>query len=448
MASLDVFIVNVAFPDIARDFSGASLSNLSWVLNAYAIAFAALLVPAGRIADRVGRKRVFISGLLVFAGASLLCAAASSIEMLVAARGLQGIGGALMLPPTLGLILPAFPPAQRPTAIGIWSAVAGIAAGLGPALGAFLIPLSWRWIFIVNVPVALVAALLALRVLEEAREPERERPDLLGAVLLAAAIALLVLGIVKGHEWGWESPRVLASFAAAAALVTRFVLRSARHPAPVIELPLLRIRSFALANLATVVFMTGFGAMLVANILLLTEVWRYSPLQAGLAFTPGPAAAAFAAAASGRLGPRLGPGRVAVAGSLLFALGYGYALASVGDQREFLASFMPAFAVSGFGVGMVLGTLPAVIAATLPPARLATGTAVFSMARQLGTAIGVAVVVALIGDSTGGDLLAGLRRGWWFSLAAGLLTAALALSLGPDAASRQSGVELAPQRAT
>src|SRR5215469_1787373 len=172
MASLDLFIVNIAFPDLAADFSGASLPSLSWVLNAYAIVFAALLVPAGRVADRVGRKRIFVSGLLVFAAASALCALAPSVGFLVAARVLQASGGAMMIPATLGLILPAFPLAQRTLAIGIWSAVGGVAAALGPPIGGLLVQLSWRWIFVVNVPIGILTALLALRVLDEVREPE------------------------------------------------------------------------------------------------------------------------------------------------------------------------------------------------------------------------------------------------------------------------------------
>ncbi len=220
------------------------------MLNAYAIVFAALLVPAGRIADRVGRKRVFVSGLLLFAAASALCAVAPSIAVLVAARVLQAAGGAMMLPTTLGLILPAFPVEQRTLAIGIWSAVGGVAAALGPPIGGLLVQLSWRWIFVVNVPIGVVTAIVAVRSLDEVREPDDGRPDLLGAAELALGIALLTLGIVKGPEWGWADPRALGSFAAAVVLVAAFVRRSAHHHAPVIELPLLRVRSFALANLA------------------------------------------------------------------------------------------------------------------------------------------------------------------------------------------------------
>jgi EmrB/QacA subfamily drug resistance transporter len=431
MASLDLFIVNIAFPDLARSFDGASLTSLSWVLNAYTIVFAALLVPAGRIADRVGRKRVFLLGLLTFSLASALCALSPSIPFLVGARVLQAAGGAMMLPTTLGLILPAFPAEQRVLAIGIWSAVGGVAAALGPPLGGILVQLSWHWIFLVNVPIGLLTAVIAWRTLDEVREPEDGRPDLLGAAELALGIGLLTLGIVKGPEWGWADPRDLAAFAGAAALVAAFVFRSAHHHAPVIELPLLRVRSFALGNLAAAVFFAGFGAMLLSGVLLLTEVWGYSALTAGFALSPGPLTAASFSIPSGRLGGRLGQRPVTAAGGLVFAAGFAYILATVGSAPEYATTFLPGFMLGGAGVGMVLGTLPAVVTAGLPPNRFATGTAVFGMSRQLGSAIGVAALVALVtGPARDGDLLAGLRHGWWFSLAAGLGTAALALGFG------------------
>ncbi|HEY2477100.1 MAG TPA: DHA2 family efflux MFS transporter permease subunit [Solirubrobacterales bacterium] len=428
MASLDLFIVNIAFPDLSRSFDNASLSSLSWVLNGYAIVFAALLVPAGRIADRIGRKRVFISGLLTFSVASALCAAAPSIPFLVAARVLQAVGAAMMIPTTLGLLLPAFPAEQRPVAIGIWSAVSGIAAALGPPIGGLLVQLSWHWIFLVNVPIGLATAVVGMRVLDEAREPEDRRPDLLGALMLALGIGVLTLGIVEGPEWGWTNGRVLGSFVAAILFVAAFLARSAHHPAPVIELPLLRVRSFALANLATLVFFMGFGTMLLAGVLLLTEVWGWSELRAGFALSPGPLAAAAFAAPSGRLGARIGQRPVATVGALLFAGSFAFDLAAIGPHPEYATTFLPAFVLGGIGVGLTLGTLPAAATASLPPGRFATGSAVFGMARQLGSAIGVAVLVALV-DSGGGDLLHGLRSGWWFALGAALGAAALAFSL-------------------
>ncbi len=444
MASLDLFIVNIAFPDMASNFGGASLSSLSWVLNAYAIVFAALLVPAGRIADRIGRKRVFITGLLTFSAASALSAAAPSIPVLVGARTLQAAGGAMMLPTTLGLILPAFPVGERATAIGIWSAVGGVAAALGPPIGGLLVQLSWRWIFVVNVPIGVLTAIVAARTLNEVRAPEDGRPDLLGAAQLALGIALLTLGIVKGTDWGWADLRTVSSFLASLALVLAFVSRSARHHSPVIELPLLRVRSFALANLAAMIFFAGFGAMLLSGVLLLTEVWGYSALEAGFALSPGPLMAATFAMPAGRLGGRIGQRPVTALGGLVFAAGFAYILASVSAMPAYLSSFLPGFMLGGAGIGMVLGTLPAAVTAGLPAERFATGTAVFGMARQLGSAIGVAVLVALL-SASGGDLLGGLRSGWAFSLGTGVVTMGLALAFGPAStgSARSEPAELA-----
>jgi MFS family permease len=216
----------------------------------------------------------------------------------------------------------------------------------------------------------------------------------------------------------------------------------------VIELPLLRVRSFALGNLAAAVFFAGFGAMLLSGVLLLTEVWGYSALRAGFTLSPGPLMAATFAIPAGRLGGRLGQRPVVAAGGLTFAAGFAYILATVGAQPEYASTFLPGFMLGGAGVGMVLGALPAAVTASLPPQRFATGTAVFGMSRQLGSAIGVAALVALVtGPLQDGNLLAGLQRGWWFSLAAGLGTAALALALGPVGAPvRRQTPELAAQR--
>jgi EmrB/QacA subfamily drug resistance transporter len=431
MASLDLFIVNIAFPSIAHDFGNTSISNLSWVLNAYAIVFAALLVPAGRVADRIGRKRVFVTGLLLFSAASAFCAVAPSVGFLVAARVLQAAGGAMMLPATLGLILPAFPVEQRAVAVGIWSAVGGVAAALGPPIGGLLVELSWRWIFLVNVPIGLATAFVAWRVLDEVREPHvGPRPDGVGAIELALGIALLTGGIVKGPDFGWADPRTLGAFAASAALVAAFVFRSSRHAAPVIELPLFRVRSFTVANTASLVFFAGFGAMLLSSVLLLTEVWGYSELHAGVALMPGPAMAALFAAPAGRLGGKIGQRPVIAAGGLVFAAGFAINLSFIQATPNYAGAFLPGFLVGGIGVGLVLGALPAAATAELPPDRFATGTAVFGMARQIGAAIGVAVLVALLADPLPNELFSHLERGWAFSLGTGVVTALLGLAIG------------------
>src|SRR3954468_23766152 len=215
VASLDLFIVNIAFPDLQRDFAGTSLASLSWVLNAYAIVFAALLVPAGRWADRVGRKRAFLGGLALFTAASAACAAAPSVGVLVAARIVQATGAAILTPASLGLLLPEFPPEKRGLAIGLWAAVGGTAAAAGPVIGGLLVELSWRWVFLVNVPVGIAAIVAGSRVLREIREEGAERPDLVGAGLLTGGVATLIAAIVEGPDWGWSDPRVLGLLAVA-----------------------------------------------------------------------------------------------------------------------------------------------------------------------------------------------------------------------------------------
>ena len=318
MGFLDVTIVNVAFPDIESDFPEASRADLSWVLNAYNIVFAALLVPAGRLADLVGRRRMFLIGVGAFVAASVLCGLAGSPELLVAARVLQAAAGAILVPTSLALLLPEFPAAKRATAVAIWSATGAVAAALGPSLGGVLVEeAGWRWVFFLNVPIGLAALLPARRLLRETRDPGAVLPDVLGSLLLVAGVGLLALGIVKGADWGWGSPRVVGSLAAAAVLLPTVLLRSARHPAPVIELGLFRARSFAVANAGMFGFSTAFYALLLCNVLFLTEVWGYSILEAGFAVTPGPLMAAASAPLGGRLADRFGQRVVAAPGRAL-----------------------------------------------------------------------------------------------------------------------------------
>jgi EmrB/QacA subfamily drug resistance transporter len=449
VAGLDLFIVNIAFPDIAQEFSSASLGDLSWILNAYAIVFAALLVPAGRIADRVGRRRVFLIGMATFTTASALCAVAPSVGALVAARVLQAVGGAMVVPSTLGLILPAFPPEQRAVAVGIWSAVGGVAAAFGPPIGGLLVEADWRWIFIVNVPVGIGTVIAGRALLPEIRERASvARPDALGALLLAATIGLLTGAIVKGPDWGWGDPAIVGGFVAAAVGLALFVYRSNRHPEPVIELEMLRVRSVAFANAATITFFAGFGAMLLGSVIFLTQLWGYSVLHAGLAIAPGPLMAAITAAGGGRVTARLGPRTPAIAGGLFSAIGFAWALAFVGVQPNYAADWLPGFLLGGIGVGLVLSSLPSAATAGLPPDRFATGTAVFAMSRQIGAAIGVAILVAILGDAAGSSLLGALQGGWAFMLGAALATAALASALPRAAGGPAPATAAAPVTAT
>jgi len=429
MSSLDLFIVNIAFPAISEHFGGASLSSLSWILSGYAIVFAALLVPAGRWADAFGRKRAFLLGLAVFVAASAACALAPSVGFLVGARVVQAAGGALMLPTSLGLMLPEFGPHERHLAIGVWAATGGIAAAAGPPLGGLLVQADWRLVFLVNVPVGLLGLAFGARTLVERREADAARPDVLGALALIVAIGSLVVAIVKGQDWGWGSPTVIALLAVPVVLLPAIWWRSERHPAPIVEPAMLRVRSFGLAVGASLLFFAGFGAMLLAGVLFLTGVWHEDVLTAGLMLFPGPAMATAFSVPSARLGARVGYRIPGVIGSLLFAAGSVFYITQTGDHPSYAAQFLPGMMIGGAGVGLVIPTLTGAGASSLAPERFATGAAVLTMGRQIGAALGVAILVAVLGTSV--HTAADFHTAWLITVAAGLATGATLALLGP-----------------
>jgi EmrB/QacA subfamily drug resistance transporter len=439
MSSLDLFIVNIAFPAISKHFGGASIGSLSWILSGYAIVFAALLVPAGRWADAFGRKRAFLLGLGIFVAASTACALAPSVGFLVAARVVQAAGGALMLPTSLGLMLPEFGPQERHVAIGVWAATGGIAAAAGPPLGGLLVQADWRWVFLVNVPIGLLGLGFGLRTLAERRELGSGRPDVQGALALIVAIGALVVAIVKGQEWGWASPEIIALLAVTAVGLPGIWWRSRRHPSPIVEPAMLRVRSFGLAVGASVVFFAGFGAMLLAGVLFLTGVWHEKVLTAGLMLFPGPAMATAFSIPSARLGARVGYRIPGVVGSLLFVAGQLLYITQTGDTPAYVSEYLPGIMVSGAGVGLVIPTLTGAGASSLAPERFATGAAVLTMGRQIGAALGVAVLVAVLGTRTG--VASDFHAAWLISVIGGLSTGVALAALGRP---RQSALAASP----
>jgi EmrB/QacA subfamily drug resistance transporter len=428
MVSLDLFIVNIAFPDIGRDFTSAGTAELSWVLNAYAIVFAALLVPAGRLADRVGRRRGFLGGLALFLIGSALCGAAPSVATLVAARIVQATGAAFLMPTSLALLLPEFDMSERAAAIGVWAAVGGVAAAAGPPIGGALVVASWRLVFLVNVPVGLIAAAYATTLLRESRDPDPGgRPDLIGTGMLTVGVGALALGLVQAPEWGWGDGRTLGALAAAAQLLAVFLVRCARHPSPVVDLGMLRVRSFAMANAAALLFTAAFAAMLLASVLFMTGVWGDSIFTSGLALAPGPAMAAIAAVPAGRLANRVGQRYLAGPGSLLLAAGCAWWMWRLGPAPNYAGAMLPGLIVTGTGVGLTLPSLASAAASSLPPARFATGSAVLTMSRQIGSVLGIAILVAVLGARTGADAFDG---GYLFMVIAATVAAGAALGIG------------------
>lgn len=431
LASLDLFIVNIAFPAIGADFS-ADTAGLSWVLNAYTIGFAALLAPAGRTADRIGRRRVFLVGLAVFVLASLGCATAWDVASLTGFRVLQAVGAALLMSTSLALLLHSFPPERRAQAIAVWSAVGGVAAALGPPVGGLLVEASWRWVFLVNAPVGIAALVVGLRVLPESRdEDEDRRPDVAGIALLVAGVALLAWTFVDAPDQGWVSAVTVTRATVAVLLLAATAGRAGRTPrrlVPVLPLPLLRTRTFALACLAGLAFFASFGAMLLGNVLWLTGGWGMSALEAGLLLVPGPTLAALLAVPGGRLGARYGCGQVAAVGMALFAVGALWWLWRVELEQEYATAMLPGLLLTGTGVGLTITNLSAAVSSTLAPAVLATGTATFAASRQLGATFGVAL---LLGLAPGGrDALADAQRGWLLVVVMTVLAGVTALLVG------------------
>jgi len=435
LAFLDATIVNVAFPSIQHSFPDSSISSLSWILNAYSIVFAAFLVVSGRLADLLGRRWAFTSGVLVFTAASAICAASGSVGFLVAARIVQALGAAILVPASLALVVQAFPVARRSHAVGLWGASAALASGLGPPIGGALVEAGgWRWAFLVNIPFGLAALWAGRHLLVESRAPGRRRtPDLRGATLSALMLGLLTLGLVKGEDWGWTSLAVIGCFVGAALLLVGFVLSSRASRTPLLDPALLRIRSFAVGNVATIVAGAGFYAYLLCNILWLQYVWGYSVLVSGLAVVPGALVAAVLAAVLGPVAEKYGYRLVIVPGAVIWALAYVWYVAKVPVEADFLTGWLPGQVLSGIGVGMTLPVLGSAALAAVPGGRFATASAVNSSARQIGAVLGIAILVIIVGNPTSSSPAAvvdSLRHGWVFSSITFALTAVVALFLG------------------
>ena len=425
MASLDLSIVNVAFPDIEASYRNASSASLAWIITAYSIVFGALLVVGGRTGDRLGRKRVFLGGIAVFLLGSFLCGIAPNVVSLVAARALQGVGAAFLVPASVALLIGAYPPERRMQIVAQWGGIGALAVATGPSLGAAIVSAGgWRWAFFVNIPIGLFVLLFGRRVLTESvGDTDPKTPDFVGVGLMSLALASLVLAISEGSTWGWTDGRILAAVAVAFVAGAVFVHRTLHHDDPVIDPELFRSRPFVIANIATVVYASGFFAMLLGNILFLTEVWNYSIMQAGLAVTPGPVVVAIIAGPAGKLAGRLGFRPVLLVGAAFFAIGLATYVTRVTTTPDYLADWLPGTLLVGVGIGLTFPVLSAGAVSSLPSARFAVGSAVNQTARQIGGALGIAVLVALIGSQRRlVDPIDGFHELWAFAAGAALLS--------------------------
>jgi EmrB/QacA subfamily drug resistance transporter len=430
VAFLDTTIVNIAFPDISASFAGSGRDALSWVLDGYFVVIAALLVPAGGLADRFGHRRIFLLGVGGFTAASLLCAAAPSLPLLIAFRVLQGIAAALIAPSSLAIVLDSFPAERRAAGVGLWGAAAAAAAAVGPTLGGALVELSdWRLVFLVNLPLGAAIVLAGRRRLPKPKIVDSRLPDLPGAAMLALGLATITLGIVEGNDWGWSSAATLGCFAAAAALLGGVVARSLSHPRPVVEPALFAHRSFRVGNLGTLLFAAAFFSLILGNVLFLTSIWGYTVLQAGAATLPGPALSTVVAGPAGRLADRFGHRAVIVPGTLVFAAGV-MVLRSAGAEPDWFGLWLPGACLTGIGIGLAFPTLGSAAVRDVPDDRFATASAVNAAFRQIGAVLGTAILVAIVGDPTSlSEALSVSDGGYLFAVFASLASGAAVLGL-------------------
>jgi len=432
VAFLDATIVNIAFPNLQVSFHGVSRSWLSWVLNGYNIVFAALLVPAGRIADLVGRRRVFGIGVGIFAVSSLVCALAPTVALLVGVRALQAVGAALLVPTSLSLVLDEYPVADRVKAIAIMGAVAALAATLGPVLGGLLVAaFDWRAVFVVNLPACALILLLTWRYIRERRDPDAGGiPDPLGIVLFAAGLALLALALTREDVWGWGDIRVAGSLGLGLVLLVLWLLRSRRHHLPAIELSLFGLPLVRMANLAMIVFAAAFFAKILIDVLFLTSIWHYSVLGAGAAMTAGPLVTAILATPAGRLADRHGVVPMAAVGAVIYALGCAWYALRAGASPNYLTQWLPGAGLTGLGIALAFPSFTSAAVMTLPAARYGTGSAVNAAARQMGGVLGIAIAVSIIGGSARVSTHADFVHGWIYAAGCAALAAVVAVALG------------------
>jgi EmrB/QacA subfamily drug resistance transporter len=402
LSMLDATVTNLAVPDLARDFPGSPVADLTWVITLYFVVFAALLAPAGRLADLVGRRTLFQAGVGLFTLMSLACALAPALPVLVAARGLQGAAAAAMIPASLALLLHDTAPHRRARAIGLWSAAGACAAAIGPSVGGVLVDgFGWRALFVINLPVGAAMLAGAARLPRSRPDAARRLPDLVGTALLGGGVGLLALGVTRTQEWAWSDPRTIGALAAGAALIGWALRRSAVHPVPALEITLWRSRTFALANLVSALYGAALYPWLLVGVLVLVEGWGYSPTEAGLAMTPGAVSATIAAVVMGRLTGRIGVRPAVTGGALVIVAAGVWTITALSAKPDFLGLWLPLGLVLGLGMGAVTTGTSSAAALSVEPARFAGATGLNTTARQLGGALGIAVLAALIPADAG-----------------------------------------------
>jgi EmrB/QacA subfamily drug resistance transporter len=395
MIMLDNTVVNVALPSIRSDL-GISISELEWVVNAYALTFGVLLLTGGKLADLLGRRAIFIAGLVIFTGASLWCGLAGGAASLIAARTVQGVGAALMNPATLSIITATFPPRQRGTAIGIWAGVSALALAIGPLAGGLLTEkISWSWIFFVNLPVGVIGVLAARLFIDETRDTSREqRLDLPGLISSAVGLFALTYALIETNTHAWGSSRVLSLLAVAGLALATFVVLELRQRVPMLDLSLFRNPTFSGANATMALVGLAMFGIFFYNSLFLQNILHYSAIKTGATFLPMTVLIILVAPAAGKVSDRVGPrwlmgaGMTLLTGSLL--------LFGTLDADSSFWNIVPGLLLGGFGMAITMAPTTAAAMGSVPVDKAGVGSAVINSMRQVGGSLGIAIMGTLI----------------------------------------------------
>ncbi len=396
LSLLDATITNLAVTDLHHSFPHASDTDFTWTISLYAITFACVLAPAGRLADAIGRRSLYLVGVAGFTSMSLVCALAPTLPVLLTARALQGLGAAAMVPASLAILLAETAAARRAAAIGMWSAAASTAAAVGPSLGGVLIQYwGWRSVFVINVPIG-IAMLAAGRRVSGHRLAPAPMPDPVGVVQLGGGVGLLTLGVIQGPVWHWNSGRVLAILGVGSLLVGMAVNRSRRQPSPAIDVGLWRSRNFAVTNVVSLFYGVALYAWLLLGALINVSLWHYSWLVAGLAMSPGAVLSAAVGIGAGRLMNRVNPCWIVLAGGsgvLIAAAWLGLGLRAT---PAFVSFWLPLGLLAGAGWGAMSTGLSSIAALSVPPTQFAAAVGLNTAVRQVGGALGIAALAAIM----------------------------------------------------
>lgn len=406
---------NIAIPVLEDEFSDASLTHISWVISAFAVTQVTFMLLGGRLADRIGRRRIFMAGLAIFAVGAALSAVAPGVNLVIAARVIQAIGVALMIPSSLAAVLPLYPKERHGSVVSLWSGMGVLGAAAAPTVAAVLLEVSnWRFVFAIVVPVAIAGMVLAANVMADDTVVERPPPlDLLGTATGTMAIGGATFVIVQGRAWGWLDGRIVVVFIAAVIGGFVFVRSSRRHDEPLLDFDLVRIPSFRVVTIASAMLSTSTSATWFLYPLFLSDVWDYSNLEIGLAMTPGPMALVVFAPIAGRLVDRHGYRELLVLGGALATLGTAWMAWRLRADEIYVRAFLPGTISIGIGMAFVLGPANAAALREVPEHQLGAANAAYNTARIACSAFGVAITTALIGDAVVGERIDEFRLGWW-----------------------------------